>query len=81
MGGIFTKSTDNGKTFADSINVSNSPNGKSENVEIVSEKDDIYITFWDNKTGEIAPYFVASDDRGQTFIDPLLLNVSNTNTP
>ncbi len=45
-------------------------NGKSENVEIVSEKDDIYITFWNNKTGEIAPYFVASDDRGQTFIDP-----------
>jgi len=74
---FFTKSTDNGKTFEDSINVSNSPNGKSENVEIVSEQDNIYITFWDNKTGEIAPYIVASDNQGQTFSTPLLLNVSN----
>ena len=40
---FFTKSTDNGKTFEDSINVSNSPNGKSENVELVSEQDNIYI--------------------------------------
>jgi hypothetical protein len=74
---FFTKSLDNGKTFEDSINVSNSPNGRSENVEIVSEKDNIYITFWDNKTGEIAPYIVVSDNQGQTFSTPLLLNVSN----
>lgn len=74
---FFTKSTDNGKTFEDSINVSNSPNGRSENVEIVSEKDNIYITFWDNKTGEIAPYFVVSDNQGQTFSGPFLLDVSN----
>ena len=77
MGNIFTKSLDNGKTFEDSINVSNSPNGRSENVEIVSKKDNIYITFWDNKTGEIAPYIVVSDNQGQTFSGPLLLNVSN----
>jgi hypothetical protein len=75
---FFSKSTDNGKTFEDSINVSNSPNGKSENVEIVSEQDNIYITFWDNKTGEIAPYIVASDNSGQRFSGPLLLNISNT---
>jgi len=74
---FFTKSTDNGKTFEDSINVSNSPTGSSENVEIISEKDNIYITFWDNKTGEIAPYIVVSDNQGQTFTGPLLLNVSN----
>jgi hypothetical protein len=73
---FFTKSLDNGKTFKDSINVSNSPNGKSENVEIVSNKDNIYITFWDNKTGEIAPYIVVSNNQGQTFSGPLLLNVS-----
>ena len=73
---FFTKSLDNGKTFEDSINVSNSPNGRSENVEIVSKKDNIYITFWDNKTGEIAPYIVVSDNQGQTFSGPLLLNVS-----
>ena len=48
-----------------------------ENVEIVSKKDNIYITFWDNKTGEIAPYIVVSDNQGQTFSGPLLLNVSN----
>jgi hypothetical protein len=74
---FFTKSTDNGKTFEDSINVSNSPNGRSENVEIVSEKENIYITFWDNKTGAISPYIVVSDNQGQTFSAPLLLNISN----
>ena len=73
---FFTKSLDNGKTFEDSINISNSPNGRSENVEIVSKKDNIYITFWDNKTGEIAPYIVVSNNQGQTFTGPLLLNVS-----
>ncbi|HEX2407151.1 MAG TPA: hypothetical protein VHJ38_08070, partial [Nitrososphaeraceae archaeon] len=44
--------------------------------EIVSKKDNIYITFWDNKTGEIAPYIVVSNNQGQTFTGPLLLNVS-----
>jgi hypothetical protein len=73
---FFTKSLDNGKTFKDSINVSNSPNGRSENVEIASEKDNIYITFWDNKTGEIAPYIVVSENEGETFSVPLLLKVS-----
>ena len=40
-----------------SINVSNSPNGKSGNVEIVLDQDNTYITFLDNKTGEIGPLY------------------------
>jgi hypothetical protein len=62
-----------------SINVSNSPNGKSENVEIVLDQDNnnTYIIFLDNKAGEIGLYIVASDNNGETFSAHLLLNISN----
>ena len=75
---FFAKSTDDGKTFQDSINLSNSPNSKSENVEIITNNDKIYITFWDNKDGKFVPYFVSSSDAGQTFSKPILLNITDT---
>ena len=57
---FFTRNTDNVKILLkNSINVSNSPNGKSENVEIVLDQDNnnTYITFLDNKAGEIGPLY------------------------
>ena len=38
--------------------------------------DDVYIAWWDNKTGNNEVFFRASTDKGQTFGDKI--NLSNT---
>src|ERR671913_37624 len=44
----------------------------------IDDNGNLLISWADNRTGEIAPYIVASDNSGETFSGPLLLNISNT---
>ena len=76
---FFVRSSDAGKTFGIPLNLSNSPNGTSTGPEIdIHENnegtDSIFVTFWDNKTGNEAPYLVLSRDDGNTFTSPIRLN-------
>lgn len=77
---FFVRSPDRGKTFTDPINLSKSINGTSLGPEIAiyegNSNSSIYITFWDNKTGENSPYFVYSANKGVTFSTPVMLNVT-----
>ncbi len=78
---FFVRSPDLGQTFAEPINLSNSANGTSMGAEIAINNKDfkatgIYVTFWDNKTGENNPYFVFSNDGGVNFSKPIMLNVT-----
>jgi hypothetical protein len=77
---FFVRSPDRGKTFTDPINLSKSINGTSLGPEIAvyegNSNSSIYITFWDNKTGENSPYFVYSTNNGVTFSTPVMLNVT-----
>lgn len=78
---FFVRSSDLGQTFAEPINLSNSANGTSMGAEIAINNKDfkatgIYVTFWDNKTGENNPYFVFSNDGGVNFSKPIMLNVT-----
>ena len=78
---FFVRSSDLGQTFAEPINLSNSANGTSMGAEITINNKDfkatgIYVTFWDNKTGENNPYFVFSNDGGVNFSKPIMLNVT-----
>jgi hypothetical protein len=77
---FFVRSPDRGKTFTDPINLSKSINGTSLGPEIAvyegNSNSSIYITFWDNKTGENSPYFVYSTNNGVTFSTPIMLNVT-----
>ncbi len=78
---FFVQSPDLGQTFAEPINLSNSANGTSMGAEIAINNRDlkatgIYVTFWDNKTGENNPYFVFSNDGGVNFSKPIMLNVT-----
>ena len=78
---FFVRSPDLGQTFAEPINLSNSANGTSMGAEIAINNKDfkaigIYVTFWDNKTGENNPYFVFSNDGGVDFSKPIMLNVT-----
>jgi hypothetical protein len=76
---FFVRSSDAGKTFGIPLNLSNSPNGTSTGPEIdIHENNEginsIFVTFWDNKTGNQAPYLVLSRDDGNTFSSPIRLN-------
>jgi hypothetical protein len=77
---FFVRSPDRGKTFTDPINLSKSINGTSLGPEIAvyegNSNSSIYITFWDNRTGENSPYFVYSTNNGVTFSTPVMLNVT-----
>ena len=78
---FFVRSYDHGQTFTEPINLSNSTNGTSIGAEIaVHDRDpnhlSVYVTFWDNKTGENTPYFVFSNDGGIKFGKPVMLNVT-----
>jgi hypothetical protein len=78
---FFVRSPDLGQSFAEPINLSNSANGTSIGAEIAIHDRDpehasIYVTFWDNKTGENNPYFVFSNDSGIKFSEPIMLNIT-----
>ena len=78
---FFVRSPDLGQSFAEPINLSNSANGTSRGADIAIHDRDpkhtgIYVTFWDNKTGENNPYFVFSNDSGIKFSKPIMLNVT-----
>ena len=78
---FFVRSPDLGQSFTEPINLSNSANGTSRGAEIAIHDRDpkhtgIYVTFWDNKTGENNPYFVFSNDSGIKFSKPIMLNVT-----
>jgi hypothetical protein len=65
---FFRGSSDNGQTFRDKINLSNSPDYDSVDVQIAASGSHVYISWWENhENGTRMPFFRASDDNGQTF--------------
>ena len=70
---FFAKSTDGGETFDDSINLSNAK-GRSEDASIAASGDNVYVTWWDNKTGTREVFFRASTNNGDTFGNTIMLN-------
>ena len=70
---FFARSTDNGETFGNAINLSNAM-GRSEDSNIAASGDNVYVTWWDNKTGTREVYFRASTDNGETFGNTIMLN-------
>lgn len=64
---FFKASNDNGKTFGDKINLSNSTNGTSGGAGVAASGNNVYVTYWDNKTGIGRVYVRTSNDNGKTF--------------
>jgi hypothetical protein len=71
---LFAKSDDNGATFGDTINISNSPEADSVGARIDSDGENVYITWFDTSPGQKNAFFRASNDNGETFGDPIILN-------
>jgi hypothetical protein len=73
---MFRASTDNDATFADKINISNTTDTESQDVEIATEGDNAVVTWWErNQTAE-EPVAMVSTDNGDTF-GPLLKLATN----
>jgi hypothetical protein len=64
---LFKASNDGGETFGERINLSNSTNGTSVDADVAADGNNVYVTYWDNRTGIVRAYFRASTDGGQTF--------------
>jgi hypothetical protein len=72
---FFAKSTDGGKTLKTMlISAPNKGNTIDQNTEIAASGTNVYVTWWTNKTGVLMPLFRASNDGGNTFSRPIMLN-------
>jgi hypothetical protein len=79
---LFSRSIDNGTTFSEAINVSNTTNTNSHNLEISAFENDVYIVWLDEDEEENGIIlFKASNDGGETFSNPITIahNVNNNN--
>ena len=72
---FFAKSTDGGKTLKTMmISAPNKGNTIDQNTEIAASGNNVYVTWWTNKTGVLMPLFRASNDNGNTFAKAITLN-------
>jgi hypothetical protein len=69
---FFARSTDNGRTFEQPLNLSNNT-GRSENAQIFALEEKVYVTWWDNSTGTREVLFRASTDNGNSFGQAIIL--------
>ncbi len=74
---IFRASNDNGATFGDKINLSNSNNTDSIDAEIAAEGDNVVVTWWGRANAtHTEPVARISADNGATF-GPIIMIATN----
>jgi hypothetical protein len=73
---LFRASNDRGQTFGDKINLSNTTDAESHEVEIDSDADSVVVTWWETNDTSDVPVMRVSNDNGATF-GPLLKLSSN----
>jgi hypothetical protein len=69
---FFARSTDNGQTFSEVVNLSNSPGASADN-QITAQLDNVHVVWWDNRTGNWEVYSRSSTDGGETFSEAVML--------
>ena len=73
---MFRASTDNGVTFGDKMNLSNTTEADSDDAEIAASGDSVYVTWWERNETSDTPVARVSNDNGATF-GPLLRLATN----
>jgi hypothetical protein len=79
---LFARSIDNGTTFSEAINLSNTLNTNSRNLELSAFENNVYAVWLDeDEQGNGIILFTASNDRGETFGNPITIarNVTTNN--
>src|SRR5919109_1535903 len=64
---FLSRSTDNGGTFEDAINLSNSMGTRSDEAFMIADGENVYITWWENNLTSHQPVLRVSNDNGETF--------------
>ena len=72
---MFKASTDDGKTFSNKMNLSNSPKSDSQHVEIAAAGSNVYVTWWERNQTMNEPVMRASNDNGRTFGEIMMLSL------
>lgn len=75
---FFRSSSNAGTTFDDKINLSNSTDAESQDVEIAAEGDSIVVSWWERNATSDEPAARISGDNGQTFGPTLKLAANGT---
>jgi hypothetical protein len=73
---MFRASTDNGATFGDKINLSNTTEADSDDAEIAASGDNVYVSWWERNETSDTPVARVSNDNGATF-GPILMLATN----
>src|SRR6476620_8428771 len=71
---MFRVSTDAGKTFGDKIQLSDSRDADSVNVELGEDEGKVAVTWWEHKQTSVEPVMKVSTDNGKTFGDKIMLS-------
>jgi len=64
---MYRLSSDAGKTFTDKVNLSNSPNSDSVDVEISADEGRVAVSWWERNQTVNEPVIRISNDNGKTF--------------
>src|SRR5919199_4930513 len=70
---FFAGSNDGGKSFGKPINLSNDKGGSADSQIATLDNNNVYVTWWDNKTGSWQVFSRSSNDGGKTFNDAVIL--------
>lgn len=73
---MFRASTDNGVTFGDKMNLSNTTEADSDDAEIAASGNSVYVTWWERNDTSDESVARVSNDNGATF-GPLLRLAAN----
>ena len=65
---MFKASTDNGKTFGEKVNLSNSTNAASRDAEIAVSGSNVYVTWWETNQAMNEPVMRISTDNGKIML-------------
>ena len=71
---MFKASTDDGKTFSNKMNLSNSPKSDSQDAQIAAAGSNVYVTWWERNQTINEPMMRISNDNGKTFGEKIMLS-------
>ena len=71
---MFKASIDGGKTFGSKLNLSNTPNSDSQDVQIAAAGNNVYVTWWERNQTMNEPVMMVSNDNGKTFGQEIMLS-------
>src|SRR6476661_520322 len=71
---MFKASTDGGKTFSDKMNLSNSTNAQSQDVQVAASGNNVYVSWWERNATSNEPVMRISNDNDRTFGEKIMLS-------